>query len=178
MELLLPGGRVSPLLTREKRDFEMQTRSIYGGKLVPALPAIPSIGSAPVREFPVKVGQLIDGIGSADLFVGRLPEPREPLFEQLKYRLDKGPRQAILFGHKITSIVSVVNERQIRNSAQTQPKRLSCTGTAVAGQGVFLISVLTGSTKWMLPRSDDVLATAKSGKSRSEPLSCKSGGGG
>lgn len=142
------------------------------GKLVPALPAIPSIGSAPVHEFPVKVGQLIDGIGSADLFVGRLPEPREPLFEQLKYRLDKGPRQAILFGHKITSIVSVVNERQIRNSAQTQPKRLSCTGTAAAGQGVFLISVLTGSTKWMLPRSDDVLATAKSGKSSSESLSC------
>jgi hypothetical protein len=96
----------------------------------------------------VKVGQLIDGIGSADLFVGRLPEPREPVFEQLEYQLDEGPRWSILFGHRITSIV-VVDERQIRTSAQSQPKRLSCTGTAVADQGVFLISVLTGSSRWM-----------------------------
>ena len=77
-------------------------------KLVPALPAIPSIGSAPALEFPVKVGQLIDGIGAADLFVGRFPEPRKSLFEQLEYPLDKGPRWAILFGHRITSIVFVV----------------------------------------------------------------------
>ena len=40
----------------------------------------------------MKVGQLIDGIGAADLFVGRLPEPRESLFEQLKHPLDKGSR--------------------------------------------------------------------------------------
>jgi hypothetical protein len=117
-------------------------------KLVPALPAIPSIGSAPALEFPVKVGQLIDGIGAADLFVGRFPEPRESVFKQLEYQLDEGSRWAILFGHRITSIV-VVDERQIRNSAQSQPKRLSCTGTAAAGQGVLLISVLTGSTRWM-----------------------------
>ena len=117
-------------------------------KPVLAFPTIPSIGPAPDLEFPVKVGQLIDGIGAADLFVGRLPEPREPLFEQLENPLDKGPRWSILFGHRITSIV-VVDERQIRNSAQSQPKRLSCTGTAVAGQGVFLISVLTGSSRWM-----------------------------
>src|SRR5208337_2071822 len=32
------------------------------------VPAIPSIGSAPALEFPVKVGQLVDGIGAADLF--------------------------------------------------------------------------------------------------------------
>jgi len=75
---------------------------------VPALPSIPSIGSAPALEFPVKVGQLIDGIGAADLFVGRLSEPRKPLFEQLKHPLDKGSRWAILFGHRITSIVFVV----------------------------------------------------------------------
>jgi DNA primase len=62
----------------------------------------------PALELPVKVGQLIDGIGAADLFVGRLPEPREPLFEQLEHQLDKGPRLAILFGHRITSIVVVV----------------------------------------------------------------------
>jgi len=96
----------------------------------------------------VKVGQLIDGIGAADLFVGRFPEPRESVFKQPEYQLDEGPRWAILFGHRITSIV-VVDERQIRNSAQSQPKRLSCTGTAAAGQGVFLISVLTGSSRWM-----------------------------
>jgi len=30
--------------------------------------------SWPDLEFPVKVGQLIDGIGAADLFVGRFPE--------------------------------------------------------------------------------------------------------
>src|SRR5208337_2329698 len=71
-------------------------------KLVPALPTIPSIGPAPDLEFPVKVGQLIDGIGAADLFVGRFPEPRELLFEQLKHQLDKGSRWAILFGHRIT----------------------------------------------------------------------------
>jgi hypothetical protein len=117
-------------------------------KLVPALSAIPSIGVAPALEFPVKVGQLIDRIGAADLFVGRFPEPRKSLFKQLEYRLDEGPRWSILFGHRITSIV-VVDERQIRNSAQSQPKRLSCTGTAVAGQGVLLISVLTGSSRWM-----------------------------
>jgi len=76
-------------------------------KLVPALPAIPSIGSAPALEFPVKVGQLIDGIGTADLFVGRFPEPRESVFEQLKRTLDKGSRWAILFGHRISSIVFV-----------------------------------------------------------------------
>jgi hypothetical protein len=113
------------------------------------VPAIPSIGSAPALEFPVKVGQLVDGIGSADLGIFFLAQPREPLFEQLKHPLDKGSRWAILFGHMITSIIFVVDERQIRNSAQSQPKRLSCTGTAVAGQGVFLISVLTGSTRWM-----------------------------
>ena len=117
-------------------------------KLVPALPAIPLIGSAPALEFPVKVGQLIDGIGAADLFVGRLSEPRESVFKQLETPLDKGPRWSILFGHRITSIV-VVDDRQIRNSARTQPKRLSCTGTAAAGQGVLLISVLTGSSRWM-----------------------------
>ena len=117
-------------------------------KPVLAFPTIPSIGPAPDLEFPVKVGQLIDGIGAADLFVGRLSEPRESVFKQLETPLDKGPRWSILFGHRITSIV-VVDERQIRNSAQSQPKRLSCTGTAVAGQGVFLISVLTGSTRWM-----------------------------
>ena len=115
-------------------------------KLVPALPAIPSIGSAPALEFPVKVGQLIDGIGAADLFVGRFPEPRESVFKQLEYQLDEGPRWSILFGHRITSIV-VGDERQIRNSARSQPKRLSCTGTAAAGQGVLLISVLTGSSR-------------------------------
>lgn len=97
----------------------------------------------------MKVGQLIDGIGAADLFVGRLSEPRKPLFEQLKHPLDKGSRWAIVFGHRITSIIFVVDERQIRNSAQSQPKRLSCTGTAAAGQGVLLISVLTGSSRWM-----------------------------
>ena len=115
-------------------------------KLVLAFPTIPSIGPAPALEFPVKVGQLIDGIGAADLFVGRFPEPRESVFKQLETPLDKGPRWSILFGHRITSIV-VVDERQIRNSARSQPKRLSCTGTAAAGQGVLLISVLTGSTK-------------------------------
>ena len=115
-------------------------------KLVLAFPTIPSIGPAPDLEFPVKVGQLIDGIGAADLFVGRFSEPRESVFKQLEYQLDEGPRWSILFGHRITSIV-VVDERQIRNSAQSQPKRLSCTGTAAAGQGVFLISTLTGSTR-------------------------------
>ena len=114
--------------------------------LVAALPAIPPIGSMPALEFMVKVGQLIDGVGAADLFVGRSPEPRESVLEQLEHQLDEGSRWAILFGHRITSIV-VVDERQIRNSAQSQPKRLSCTGTAVAGQGVLLISVLTGSSR-------------------------------
>jgi hypothetical protein len=59
----------------------------------------------------VKVGQLIDGICAADLFVGRLSEPRKPLFEQLKHPLDKGSRWAILFGHRITSIVFVVKQK-------------------------------------------------------------------
>ena len=117
-------------------------------KPVLAFPTIPSIGPAPDLEFPVKVGQLIDGIGAADLFVGRSPEPRESVLKQLEYQPDEGPRSSILFGHRITSIV-VVDERQIRNSAQSQPKRLSCTGTAAAGQGVLLISVLTGSSRWM-----------------------------
>jgi hypothetical protein len=117
-------------------------------KLVLAFPTIPSIGPAPDLEFPVKVGQLIDGIGAADLFVGRFPEPRESVFKQLEYQLDEAPRWAILFGHRITSIVVVVNWKEIRNSAHSQPKRLSCTGTA-AGQGVLLISVLTGSSRWM-----------------------------
>ena len=39
----------------------------------------------PALQFPVKVGQLIDGIGAADLFVGRLSEPRESVFKQLEY---------------------------------------------------------------------------------------------
>jgi hypothetical protein len=84
-----------------------------GRKLVAVLPAIPPTGSAPALEFPVKVGQLIDGIGSADLFVGRFPELREPLFEQLKHLIDKGPRRAILLGHRITSIVVVVKWRDL-----------------------------------------------------------------
>ena len=74
-------------------------------------PTIPSIGSAPALEFPVKIGQLIDGIGAADLFVGRLSEPRKPLFEQLKHPFDKGSRWAILFGHRITLIVFVVKQK-------------------------------------------------------------------
>jgi hypothetical protein len=80
-------------------------------KPVLAFPIIPSIGPAPDLEFPVKVGQLIDGIGAADLFVGRLFEPRKPLFEQLKHPLDKGSRWAILLGHRITSIVFVVKQK-------------------------------------------------------------------
>jgi hypothetical protein len=74
-------------------------------KLVLAFPTIPSIGPALALEFPVKVGQLIDGIGAADLFVGRLPEPRESVFKQLEYQLNEGPRWMILFGHRITSII-------------------------------------------------------------------------
>ena len=85
-------------------------------KLVLAFPTIPSIGPAPDLEFPVKVGQLIDGIGAADLFIGRFPEPRKSVFNQLECQPDGGPRWSILFGHRITSIV-VVDERQIRNSA-------------------------------------------------------------
>ena len=104
----------------------------------------------PAFQFPVKVGQLIDDICSADLFVSRFPEPRKSLFEQLEHPLGKAPRWVILFGHRITSIIFVADERQIRNSAQSQPKRLSCTGIAAAGQGVLLISVLTGSSRWML----------------------------
>jgi hypothetical protein len=73
-------------------------------KLVLALPTIPTIGPAPALEFLVEVGQLIDGIGAADLFVGRFPEPRKSLVEQLKHPLDEGSRLAILFGHRITSI--------------------------------------------------------------------------
>jgi hypothetical protein len=80
-------------------------------KLVPALPAIPLIGSAPALEFPVKIGQLIDGIGTADLFVGRSPEPRESVFKQLEYQLDEGPRRSFLFGHRIASIVLVVKQK-------------------------------------------------------------------
>jgi hypothetical protein len=80
-------------------------------RLVAALPAIPPIGSAPALEFLVKVGQLIDGIGAADLFVGRLSEPRKSLFEQLKHPLDKGSRWAIVFGHRITLIVFVVKQK-------------------------------------------------------------------
>ena len=56
----------------------------------------------------MKVGQLVDSIGAADLFTGRFPEPRESVFKQLKHPLDKGSRWAILFGHRITSIVFVV----------------------------------------------------------------------
>ena len=80
-------------------------------KRVLAFPTIPSIGPAPALEFPVKVGQLIDGIGAADLFIGRFPEPRKSLFKQLEYQLDEGPRWAILFGHRITSIVFVVKQK-------------------------------------------------------------------
>jgi hypothetical protein len=39
---------------------------------------------AAVRGRP-QVGKLIDGIDSADLFVGCLPEPREPLLEQFQH---------------------------------------------------------------------------------------------
>ena len=81
-------------------------------KLVAALPVIPLTGSASSLEFPVKVGQLIDGIGAADLFVGRFPEPRESVFKQLEYQLDEGPRWSILFGHRITSIVFVVKQKE------------------------------------------------------------------
>ena len=80
-------------------------------KLVLAFTTIPSIGPAPDLEFPVKVGQLIDGIGAADLFVGRLSEPRKPLFEQLEHPLGKAPRWVILFGHRITLIVFVVKQK-------------------------------------------------------------------
>jgi len=54
---------------------------------------------------------LIDGIGAADLFVGRFPEPRESVFKQLKHPLDKGSRWAILFGHRITSIIVVAKQK-------------------------------------------------------------------
>ena len=69
-------------------------------KRVLAFPAIPPIGPAPDLEFPVKVGQLIDGIGAADLFVGRLSEPRKPLFEQLKHHSTKvrGGRLSLVTG--------------------------------------------------------------------------------
>jgi hypothetical protein len=78
----------------------MQARSVMERKLVPALPAIPSIGSAPALEFPVKVGQLIDGIGAADLFVGRFPEPRKSLFKQLEHHSTKvrGGRFSLVTG--------------------------------------------------------------------------------
>ena len=64
--------------------------------------------SAPALEFPVKVSQLIDGVGSADLGIFFFAEPWKPLFKQLEYPLDKGPRWAIIRGHRITSIVVVV----------------------------------------------------------------------
>lgn len=70
----------------------MPARSVIERKLVPSLPVITSIGSAPALELPVKVGQLIDGIGAADLFVGRFPEPRKSVFNQLEHQLGGGPR--------------------------------------------------------------------------------------
>jgi hypothetical protein len=64
--------------------------------------------SALALEFPVKFSQLIDGVGSADLGIFFFAEPRKPLLEQLEHPLDKGSRWAILWGHRITSIVVVV----------------------------------------------------------------------
>jgi hypothetical protein len=76
-------------------------------KLVLAFPTIPSIGPAPDLEFPVKVGQLIDGIGAADLFVGRFPEPRKPLFEQLEHHSTKvrGGRFSLVTGSPRSSLL-------------------------------------------------------------------------
>jgi hypothetical protein len=48
--------------------------------------------------------------------------------------------------HRITSIV-VVKAWLNHDPMPYQPKRLSCTGTAAAGQGVSLISTLMGSTR-------------------------------
>ena len=56
----------------------------------------------------MKVSQLIDGVGSADLGILFFAEPWKPLFKQLEHPLDKGPRWAILWAHRITSIVVVV----------------------------------------------------------------------
>jgi len=47
----------------------------------------------------MKVGQLIDSIGSTDLRFFLIAQPRKSLFEQLEHPLDKGPRQTILFSH-------------------------------------------------------------------------------
>jgi hypothetical protein len=66
-------------------------------------------GSAVALQFRVKVG-------SADRRIFLLALPLKSLFEQLKHPLDKRPRWANSFGHKITSIIFVMNERQIRNS--------------------------------------------------------------
>ena len=85
-------------------------------KLLAVFPDSALISSPSALEFTVKIGQLIDGIGSADLRLLLRAQPWKPLFEQLEHRLDKSLRQAILFGHKITSIV-VVNEWLIRNPA-------------------------------------------------------------
>lgn len=90
----------------------------------------------------VKVGQFIDRIGSANLSIFLFAQPGELLFEQIQHPLDKRLLWAILLGHEITSIGSLIDWEG------PQPKRLSCTGTTfVAGQGASLISVLTGSTR-------------------------------
>ena len=115
-------------------------------KLPAVLPGISPTGFMPALEFAVKVGQLVDGIGTADLHLLLRAQPRKSLFKQLKHPLDKCPRRAIFLCHRITSIV-VVKEWPNHDPMKYQPKRLSCTGTAAAGQGVSLISTLTGSTR-------------------------------
>jgi hypothetical protein len=62
----------------------------------------------PAFEFTMKVGQLVDGIGSADFDLLIRAQPRKSFFKQLEHPLDKCPRRAILFGHRITSIILVV----------------------------------------------------------------------
>ena len=132
--------------------------------LVAVLADFLSNGSARAFEFPVKVGQLIDSIGSADLSVLFLAQPRKSLLKQLKHPLDKGQGRAILFGHKITSIFRNGNGMEtaqefltqccllahgmgLDGPVQSQPKRLSCTGVSIAtGHGAGLICALTGST--------------------------------
>jgi len=115
-------------------------------KLPAVLHGVSPTSFMPALEFAVKVGQLVDGIGAADFDLLLRAKPRKSLFKQMKHPLDKCPRRAIFLCQRITSIV-VVKEWLNHDPMPYQPKRLSCTGAAAAGQGVSLISTLMGSTR-------------------------------
>ena len=83
---------------RSKNLFRWKAASVASGSLICVLAFAPLRGAL-FGQAPMQIGQLIDRVRPADLFVAFFAQPGKPLFEQRHHLFNKRLRTAICDRH-------------------------------------------------------------------------------